>query len=46
MAKVEINTAEAQPTNEDAIAELKEQGINKKLVQMQMVIEPLQLNLI
>jgi hypothetical protein len=28
MAKVEINTAEAQPTNEDAIAELKEQGIN------------------
>ena len=28
MAKVEINTADAQPTNEDAIAELKEQGIN------------------
>ena len=28
MAKVEINTAEAQPTNEDAIKELKEQGIN------------------
>ena len=28
MAKVEINTAEAQPTNEDAIKELKEQGKN------------------
>jgi len=26
--KVEVNTAEAQPTNEDAIKELKEQGIN------------------
>ena len=26
--KVEVNTAEAQPTNDDAIKELKEQGIN------------------